>query len=111
MTSAIKNNKSVEMTVNLKKLARKASWRYKAPKCISYLRKLVRKQFRSENEVLIAPDVNKYIWTHGMRRVPTKIRVKIERAPSNKNPQVAVFRICMVEVNTFKGLSPQSYEE
>ena len=103
--------KSVEMTVNLKKLARKGSWKHKAPKCISYLRKFVRNQFSSEDEVLISPEINKYIWTNGIKNIPNKMRIKIEKRPSNKNPEANVFRICLVNVNTFKGLNSQSYAE
>lgn len=105
------SNKAVEMTINLGKLARKASWRYKAPKCIYYLKKFIQNQFKSENDILIAPEVNKYIWRHGIKNIPKRMRIKVERRPSNKNPELNVFRVCLVDVNTFKGLQSQSYAE
>lgn len=104
-------NKAVEITINLKKLARKASWKHKAPKCIKFMRKFIQKYFKSEDEVLIAPEINKHIWTNGMKNLPSKVRVKLERGPSNKSPELNVIRVCMVNVNTFKGLQSQSYSE
>lgn len=111
MTSNIKQNKSVEMTINLKKLARRASWKYKAPKSIKYIKSLVSKQFRSTDDVLIAPDVNKFIWSNGRTNLPCKVRVKVERTPSPTNPEKSIFKISRVVVNTYKGLNSQSYVE
>lgn len=68
-------------------------------------------QFNSDEDVFISPEVNKYIWTNGATNPPKKLRIKIERVPSNKNPELNMFRVGMVEVNTFKGLKPQSYTE
>lgn len=111
MAGTIKSNKTVEMTISLRRLAKRASWRYKALKGVKYLKKFIQKQFKSEDDVLIAPDVNKYVWSRGMRSVPGRMRIRVERSPSNKNPAESVFRLSLVEVSTFKGLNSQVIQD
>ena len=111
MTEAIKVNKTVELTINLRQLAKRASWRWKAVKGVKYLKKFVQKQFKTKDDVLVSPDVNNYVWSKGMRSVPGKMRIRIERGPSTKNPNENVFKLSLVDVSTFKGLNSQSFQE
>lgn len=111
MSSALKENKIIEMTINLRKLTHNVSWKYKAPYGVRNIKRLIQKNFKSEEEVLIAPDLNKAIWARGMRHVPGKVRIRVERAPSTKNPQVNVFKVSLVVVGGFKGLLTQAISE
>lgn len=107
MASSITKNKTIEVTVNIKRIAKKVSWRYKAAKAIRNLRIYVQKTFKSKDEVLISPDVNKRVFCNGMHNIPKKMRVRIERTPCNKDPSKSVFKVSLVNVNTFKGLNTQ----
>ncbi|KCZ75584.1 hypothetical protein H311_03439, partial [Anncaliia algerae PRA109] len=97
--------------LNIKKLAKNASWRYKASSAIKCIRKFVQKQFKCKDEVLLAPDVNKRVFCNGMHNIPNKIRIRVERGPSNKDPLKNVFKVSLVNVNTFKGLITQAIAE
>lgn len=104
MSSSLKPSKTVEVTLNLKKLAKKVSWKHKSSMCIKTIRRHVKRQFKSDNDVMISPDVNKFVWSYGKRNIPTRMRVRIESIPSPKDATKNVFRVALVKVNTFKGL-------
>lgn len=108
MSTALRENKTIELTVNLKKLTHNVSWKYKAPFAIRNLKRLVQKIFHSKEEVLIAPDLNKAVWVRGMRHTPKKVRVRVERVPDNKDASKCVFKVSLVIVGAFKGLLTQA---
>lgn len=111
MNNTLSENKVIEMTINLKKLTNNVSWRYKAPHGVRNIKRLIQKTFNTKEDVLIAPDLNKALWVRGMKNIPGKVRVRIERGPCTKNPANNVFRVALVIVGSFKGLITQSVSE
>lgn len=111
MQNLLSENKTIEMTVNLKKVTNNVSWRYKAPFAIRNIKRLIQKNFHSQDEVLIAPELNKAVWVRGMKHVPNKVRIRVERGPCTKNPEKNVFRVSLVIVGGFKGLLTLSLTE
>lgn len=111
MSNVLRENKTIEMTINLKKTTKKVSWCYKAPHALRNMKKLIQRNFNSNDEVLIAPDLNKAVWVRGMKHVPNKVRIRVERGPSSKDPTKNVFRASLVIVGGFKGLLTQSISE
>ncbi|KAM0676341.1 60S ribosomal protein L31B [Gurleya vavrai] len=111
MNNLLRENKIIEMTINLKKITNNVSWKYKAPHAVRNIKRLIQKNFHSKDDVLIAPELNKAIWVRGMKHVPNKVRIRIEKGPCTKNPENNVFRVALVIVGGFKGLLTQTVAE
>ncbi|KAM0688190.1 60S ribosomal protein L31B [Conglomerata obtusa] len=111
MNNILRESKIVELTINLKKITNNVSWKYKAPFAVRNIKRLIQKNFHSEDEVLIAPELNKAIWVRGMKHVPKKVRIRVEKGPCTKNPEKSVFRVSLVIVGGFKGLLTQTVAE
>lgn len=108
MNNTLSENKIIEMTINLKKLTNKVSWRYKAPHGVRNIKRFMQKTFNTSEDVLIAPELNKALWVRGMKKIPGKVRVRVQRGPCTKNPANNVYRVSLVIVGSFKGLITQS---
>ncbi|KAG0416497.1 60S ribosomal protein L31, partial [Dictyocoela roeselum] len=101
----------LEMTINLKKITKNDSWRWKSKQCIKRIKKFMQKYFKTESTVMIAPDLNKAIWERGMHKVPSRIRVRVERDADRKDPGKEVIRVSYVVVGGFKSLGTEAVAE
>ncbi|TBT99892.1 ribosomal protein L31 [Hamiltosporidium tvaerminnensis] len=111
MSSVLKHNKITEMTVNLPAVARKVSWKRKASGAMKKLKKFLQKQFNVEGEVVMSPELNKFVWKGGIEKVPRRIRIRVERCTSKKNVEKSALRVSLVLVGSFKGLNSESFNE
>ncbi|EJW05157.1 hypothetical protein EDEG_00768 [Edhazardia aedis USNM 41457] len=97
--------KTIEMTVNLKKVTRGVSWTNKAPHAVRNIKRMIHKIYNTKDPVLIAPELNKAIWGRGKFHVPNKVRVRVEKFAGSKGP---VFKVSLVIVGSFKSLLTQA---
>eukprot|EP01147_Barroeca_monosierra_P000692 gene691-3992_t len=67
-----------EYTVNIHKRIHGIGFKRRAPRAISELRKFAMKQMGT-SDVRIHADLNKFIWSRGIRNVPRRVRVRISR--------------------------------
>merc|ERR1711959_625341 len=78
----IKNVKKTEVTreytINLHKRCHKIAFKKKAPKAIKMIIKFAKKVMQTDI-VKIHTDLNKYIWSKGIRNIPRRVRIKIQR--------------------------------
>ncbi|KAG0442086.1 60S ribosomal protein L31 [Dictyocoela muelleri] len=111
MTTDLKERRPLEMTINLRKITKNDSWRWKSKQCIKRIKKFMQKYFKTESEVMIAPDLNKAIWEKGMHKVPSRIRVRVERDMHRKDPSKEVIKVSYVIVGDFKSLGTEAVTE
>lgn len=69
---------AIDTTINIHKLAHRATFKNKAPRAVSQIRKLVAKMMRTE-DVRVDPKLNQAIWAQGIRNLPRRMRVRISR--------------------------------
>ena len=69
---------AVDTTVNIHKLAHRATFKRKAPTAIKKVKQLVQKMMKTE-DVRIDPKLNQFVWAQGVRNLPHKVRVRISR--------------------------------
>ena len=69
---------AVDTTVNIHKLAHRATFKRKAPTAIKKIKQLVHKMMKTE-DVRVDPKLNQFVWAQGVRNLPHKVRVRISR--------------------------------
>mmetsp|Transcript_42989 Transcript_42989/g.52834 ORF Transcript_42989/g.52834 Transcript_42989/m.52834 type:complete len:134 (+) Transcript_42989:78-479(+) len=96
--------KSVETTVHVRRYVRNCINHKKAPRTIKVLRFRARKMFKIRR-VKIETGLNKIIWADGIKRPPSRIRVKFQkdRVKGKRGTEPCVI-ISHVPVKSFKGL-------
>ena len=72
------NEKAIDTTINIHKLAHRVQFKKKAPRAISEIRKLVSKMMKT-SDVRVDPKLNQFLWSQGIRNLPRKVRVRISR--------------------------------
>ena len=66
------------LTVNLHKLVHGIKFKKKAPRAVKEIKKLATKNMFTK-DVRIDPDLNKEIWKNGIRNLPRRINIIVER--------------------------------
>ena len=69
---------AIDTTINIHKLAHKATFKKKAPTAVKKIKTLVSKMMRT-SDVKIDPKLNQFVWGQGIRNLPHKVRVRISR--------------------------------
>jgi large subunit ribosomal protein L31e len=69
---------AIDTTINIHKLAHKATFKKKAPTAVKKIKQLVSKMMRT-SDVRIDPKLNQFVWGKGIRNLPHKVRVRISR--------------------------------
>ncbi|CAE7775932.1 RPL31, partial [Symbiodinium sp. KB8] len=67
-----------EATINLHKRLHGIGFKKRAPRAVREIKKFVGKEMKT-TDVRLDTSVNKYVWHKGIRNVPTRIRVLMER--------------------------------
>ncbi|EGD74979.1 60S ribosomal protein L31 [Salpingoeca rosetta] len=101
-----------EFTIHLHKRIHGIGFKRRAPRAISEIRKFATKHMGT-TDVRIHADLNKFIWSRGIRNVPRRVRVRISRKRNedeeaeNKLYSLVTF----VDVPTFKQLGTKVVDE
>merc|ERR1712065_107744 len=84
----------------------------RAPRAISELRKFAEKNMGTK-DVRIASDLNQAIWKKGVRNVPYRVRVRLERKRNEDDDakEKMYTLVTHVEVTNFKGLQTQNISQ
>merc|ERR1719473_1317813 len=75
-----------EYTINLHKRCHKVSFKKKASKAIKMIKKFAKKAMGTDI-VKIDAGLNKYIWSKGIRNIPRRVRVRIQRKLNEEKEQ------------------------
>ncbi|KAI5171541.1 large subunit ribosomal protein L31e [Nematocida sp. LUAm3] len=107
MATISTENKINLITVNLKRLTRGNSKKYWADYAVRNLKKFIKKQLNTEEDVKMDMNLNSAIWSRGRNSLPNKIRVEISRRPSIKDASKMEYLLKNIHVPSFKGLSAE----
>ena len=69
---------AIDTTINIHKLTHKIQFKKKAPRALREIRGLVTKMMKT-SDVRVDPKLNQFIWSHGIRNLPRRVRVRISR--------------------------------
>lgn len=76
--SAISDVVTREYTIHLHKRVFGVSFKSRAPRAVKAVKEFARKQLGT-SDVRLDPQLNKELWSRGIKGVPTRIRVRISR--------------------------------
>ncbi|KAI4523790.1 hypothetical protein K523DRAFT_325898 [Schizophyllum commune Tattone D] len=103
--SALSDVVTREYTVHLHKRVHGASFKKRSPKAVKAVVEFAQKAMGT-TDVRIDPKLNQAIWSRGIKSVPHRIRVKLERKRNDdENAKEKLYTYAShVEVPSFKGL-------
>ena len=94
------------------KLVHKIQFKKRAPRAISGIKKLAQKMMGTQ-DVRIDQKLNKYIWNKGIRNLPRRVRIRMERKRNEDEAaeQRMYTLVQHIECADFKGLQTQASQE
>merc|ERR1712070_319624 len=97
-----------DYTLNVNKMLHKVQFKKRAPRCIRDIKRFATKQMFTK-DVRIETALNRFIWSHGIRNVPRKIRVRIQRKRNEDEDAKSKFYSLVqhVQVSDFAGLKTE----
>ncbi|KAJ2159119.1 60S ribosomal protein L31 [Coemansia sp. RSA 552] len=101
-----------EYTINLHKGVHNISSKKRTPRAVKLIRQFARSNMGTE-DVRIDAALNKAMWSRGIRSVPNRIRVRMERRRNDDEDakeKLYTF-VTHVPVASFKGLQTQQIDE
>mmetsp|Transcript_30518 Transcript_30518/g.57010 ORF Transcript_30518/g.57010 Transcript_30518/m.57010 type:complete len:109 (-) Transcript_30518:147-473(-) len=101
-----------ECTINLNKRLHKTTFKTKAPKAIKEIKAFARKMMRTD-DVRVDVQLNKFIWSKGVRNVPRRVRVRLHRKRNEDEEAADQFytHVTYVKVDSFKELETKCVED
>jgi len=101
-----------EYTINLHKALHSVSFKKRAPKAVTAVKKFAQKMMKTD-DVRIDVKLNKHIWSKGIRNVPDRIRIKISRKTNDdEDAKEDMYSfVTVADCTDFKGLVPKIVEE
>jgi large subunit ribosomal protein L31e len=67
-----------EYTINMHKRVHGIGFKKRAPRSIKEIRKFAKEKMGT-NDVRVDAHLNKFLWSHGVRNVPYRVRVRLAR--------------------------------
>merc|ERR1712153_24277 len=99
---------SREYTINLHKRLHGVSFKKRAPRAIKEVKKFAKKMMGTE-DVRVDVTLNKFLWSKGVRNVPYRVRVRLNRKRNEDEDSAEKLytHVTHVPVTTYKGLQTQ----
>merc|ERR1711976_611005 len=107
-----KDQATVEMTINMRTSMYRQTFRTRAPRSVKIIRKKAA-QTMGTNDVRIDAKLNKFLWSRGIRKVPGRVRVRMERKRSEEEDanEKMYTLVTYVPCPEFKGLQTLRIQE
>jgi large subunit ribosomal protein L31e len=102
---------SRDYTIHLAKHTHKITFKKKAPRAIKAIKAFASKAMGTK-DVRIDAKLNKYVWSQGIKNVPTRVRVRLTRKRNeDEDADEKLYTIAqLVEVTSFKGLQTENVD-
>lgn len=102
--SSASEPKALEATINLHKRLHGVSFKNRAPRAVREIKAFAKALMRTE-DVRVDSDLNKAVWSKGIRNVPFRLRLRLERrrAEEEEGASGMVTHVSVVDADTFKG--------
>eukprot|EP00457_Paulinella_chromatophora_P016258 gb/GEZN01017022.1/.p1 GENE.gb/GEZN01017022.1/~~gb/GEZN01017022.1/.p1 ORF type:complete len:136 (-),score=34.40 gb/GEZN01017022.1/:206-613(-) len=93
-----------EYTVNLHKRLHGITFKKRAPRALKEIRKFANKAMKTA-DVRIDVDLNKFLWSKGVRNVPYRVRIKCarKRNEDEDSAEKLYTYVSLVKLDSFKG--------
>merc|ERR1712194_827191 len=103
---------SREYTINLHKRLHGIAFKKRAPKAIKEVKKFAQKMMGTE-DVRVDVSLNKFLWSKGVRNVPYRVRVCLERKRNEDEDSAEKLytHVTHIAVTSFKGLQTSVVKE
>eukprot|EP00049_Salpingoeca_infusionum_P016916 m.351167 g.351167 ORF g.351167 m.351167 type:complete len:123 (+) comp16185_c0_seq1:51-419(+) len=100
-----------EFTINLHKRIHGFGFKKRAPRAVKEIKKFASKAMNT-SDVRLDSTLNKFVWSKGIRNVPYRVRVRIQRLrnPDEEAKSKLYSLVTYVPVDSFKGLSNKTIE-
>ncbi|KAK1746616.1 60S ribosomal protein L31 [Skeletonema marinoi] len=100
-----------DYTIHLAKRTHKTTFKSKTPKAIKEIKKFAEKAMGTK-DVRISTDVNKFVWSQGVRNPPKRIRVRLSRKRNeDEDADEKLYTLVEhVQVASFKGLENETID-
>jgi len=87
------------------------TFKKKAPRAIKVIKAFASKAMGTK-DVRIDAKLNKYVWSQGIKNVPTRVRVRLTRKRNeDEDADEKLYTIAqLVEVTSFKGLQTENVD-
>merc|ERR1711935_890884 len=97
-----------EYTVHLHKRLHGVSFKKRAPRAVKEIKKFAKKMMGTE-DVRVDVSLNKFLWSKGVRNVPYRVRVRLNRKRNEDedSSEKLYTHVTHVPVSSFKGLQTQ----
>jgi large subunit ribosomal protein L31e len=101
-----------DYTIQLSKRIHKQQFKQRAPRAVKEIRKFANKAMGTA-DVRIDSNLNKKIWSTGIKNPPTRIRVRLSRKRNeDEDADEKLYTLAqLVEVSSFKGLQTENVLE
>eukprot|EP01118_Nematostelium_gracile_P001827 TRINITY_DN11893_c0_g1_i1.p1 TRINITY_DN11893_c0_g1~~TRINITY_DN11893_c0_g1_i1.p1 ORF type:complete len:116 (-),score=27.33 TRINITY_DN11893_c0_g1_i1:142-489(-) len=101
-----------EYTINVHKRIHGLQFKKRAPRAVKEIKKFAQKAMGTE-DVRVDVKLNKYIWSQGVRNVPTRVRVRLARKRNEDEDasEKMYTLVTHVPVATFKKLQTKNVDE
>lgn len=101
-----------DYTIQLSKRIHKQQFKRRAPRAVKEIRKFAQKAMGTA-DVRIDANLNKKIWSTGIKNPPTRIRVRLSRKRNeDEDADEKLYTLAqLVEVSSFKGLQTEAVLE
>jgi large subunit ribosomal protein L31e len=102
---------SRDYTIHLAKRVHKVTFKKKAPRAIKAIRKFASDAMGTK-DVRIDTKLNKFIWSAGIKKPPTRVRVRLSRKRNDdEDADEKMYTLAqLVEVSSFKGLQTENVD-
>ena len=96
----------------MEKFNKKTKFKKKAPKALSEIRKFAVANMKTE-DVRVDPEVNSWVWNQGIRNIPRRIRVRLQRKKNEGEDAGNKFftEVKLLQVDSFKGLTTEQSKD
>jgi len=103
---------SREYTINLHKRLHGVTFKKRAPRALTEIRKFASEKMGT-NDVRLDTLLNKYVWSKGIRNVPYRVRVQLHRKRNEDEEATEKLytHVTHVQVPTFKGLQTHKVDQ
>ena len=99
---------SRDYTIHVAKMTHKVAFKKRAPVAIRKIKAFVEEVMKTK-DVRIDADLNKFLWSKGVRNVPTRVRVRLSRRRNeDEDSNEKLYTLVQhVPVESFKGLNTE----
>ena len=101
-----------DYTIHISKRVHKQQHKRRAPRAIKEIRKFAQSAMGTK-DVRISAELNKYVWSTGIKNPPTRVRVRLSRTRTeDEDADEKLYTLAqLVEVSSFKGLQTENIIE